>query len=175
MYLIFMGVSGSGKSTYARLIADAYGWPYLEADDYHPAENVAKMSAGQPLDDGDRVEWLNRLCGAIIAQGAGPIVATCSALTPFVQETLSAKLPNAPMIYICMDADEAVIRARMDARDDHYMPSSLLSSQLNALSVPVSAIRIANDGEIAVVYERIRAEVDALLRKSENQRQHERD
>ena len=167
MYLIFMGVSGSGKSTYARLIADAYGWPYIEADDHHPAENVAKMTAGQPLNDRDRVEWLNRLCEAIIEHGAGPTVATCSALTPFVQDTLSVRLPSPP-VYICMEADEAAIRARMDARDEHYMPSSLLASQLSALSIPVSAIRITNDDEISVVYERVRTVVDALLNRSEN-------
>jgi carbohydrate kinase (thermoresistant glucokinase family) len=174
MYLIFMGVSGSGKSTYARLIAEAYGWPYIEADDYHPAENVAKMSAGQALNDEDRVEWLNRLCEAITAHGAGPTVATCSALTTFVQDTLSAKLPSAP-VYICMDADEAAIRKRMDARDDHYMPSSLLASQLDALTVPISAIRITNDGEISMVYERVRTVIDALLSRSEDQREHQRD
>ena len=168
MYLIFMGVSGSGKSTYARLIADAYGWPYIEADDYHPPENVAKMSTGHPLNDEDRVEWLNQLCTAIMEQGAGPTVATCSALTPFVQETLSATLPSAP-VYICMQADEAVIRNRMDARDEHYMPSSLLTSQLKALSVPGSAIRITNDDEISVVYDRVRTVVEALLSRSEDQ------
>ena len=168
MYLIFMGVSGSGKSTYARLIADAYGWPFIEADDYHPDENVAKMSAGQPLTDEDRVEWLNRLCEAISAHSAGPTVATCSALTPFVQDTLSAKLPSPP-VYICMEADESAIRTRMNARDDHYMPSSLLASQLAALSVPGSAIRIANDAEISVVYDRVRTVVDALLSRLEDQ------
>ena len=170
MYLIFMGVSGSGKSTYARMIADAYDWPFIEADDYHPADNVEKMSAGQPLTDTNRVEWLNRLCHAMIAQGDGPLVATCSALTPFVQDTLSAKLPKPP-IYILMDANEATIRARMDAREGHYMPSSLLTSQIEALNVPVSAIRISNDDEISVVYARVRTVIESLIRRSEDQRQ----
>lgn len=168
MYLIFMGVSGSGKSTYARMIADAYDWPFFEADDYHPSENVEKMSAGQPLTDDDRIEWLSGLCDAMIKQGGGPMVATCSALTPFVQSTLAAKLSKPP-IYILMDADEAIIRARMDAREGHYMPSSLLTSQFQALDVPLSAIRISNDDEISVVYDRVRTVVETLISRSEDE------
>ena len=66
MYLIFMGVSGSGKTTFARLTADAFDLPYFEADAYHPQANIDKMSAGTPLTDADREAWIDQLCGAIL-------------------------------------------------------------------------------------------------------------
>ncbi len=168
MYLIFMGVSGSGKSTYARLTAEAFKLPYFEADDFHPEANIAKMSAGTPLTDEDRVAWINQMCRAIVESGASRAVASCSALTPFVRTSLEAQLP-VPPTYICLDVPEAKIRARMDARDDHFMPSALLASQFEALSVPDSAIRIANDGEIRDVFARLSEIVETLIARSENE------
>lgn len=168
MYLIFMGVSGSGKSTYARLTADAFKLPYFEADDYHPDENIAKMSAGTPLTDRDREAWIDQICQAIVETGATRAVVTCSALTPFVRARLEAQLPKQPT-YIFLDAPADTIRHRMDRREGHFMRSSLLDSQFEALSVPESAIQIANEGEIADVFERLTTIVETLVAGSENQ------
>lgn len=170
MYLVFMGVSGCGKSTYARLTSEAYQLPYFEADNYHPDENVAKMSAGQALTDQDRVAWLENLCTAIVESGAARAVVTCSALTPFVRATLETNLPKPP-VYLHLQAPEQLIRGRMETRPGHFMPASLLTSQFDALTVPDAAIQIANEGDIADVFDRIRAIVETQLAQSENERQ----
>ncbi|MCR9269540.1 MAG: gluconokinase, GntK/IdnK-type [Hyphomonadaceae bacterium] len=170
MYLIFMGVSGCGKSTYARLTSEAFELPYFEADDYHPEANVAKMSAGHALSDQDRVAWLENLCAAILESGAARAVVTCSALTPFVRATLDTNLPKSP-VYLHLQAPEQLIRGRMETREGHFMPSSLLTSQFDALTVPDSAIQIANEGDIADVFDRIRPIVEVLLTRSEDERQ----
>ncbi|MEL7112487.1 MAG: gluconokinase, GntK/IdnK-type [Pseudomonadota bacterium] len=167
MYLVFMGVSGSGKSTYARLTADAFGLTYFEADDYHPEENISKMSAGTPLTDRDREVWIDQMCEAIVGGGADQAVVTCSALTPFVRSRLEAQLPKKPT-YLYLDVPSETIRARMDQREGHFMPSSLLASQFEALSVPDDAIQISNQGEISDVFERLVKVVETLMVGSEN-------
>ncbi|MBL8309485.1 MAG: gluconokinase [Burkholderiales bacterium] len=135
-----MGVSGSGKSTLGRALADALHGTFLDADDFHPPENVEKMRCGVALNDSDRAPWLNRLNGELRArQTAGECaVLACSALKARYRDTLAAGLPAVDWVFL--DGDAEVIAARLRERRDHYMPPSLLQSQLDALERPADAV-----------------------------------
>lgn len=174
MYLIFMGVSGSGKSTFAQRTAEVFGLPFFEADDFHPEHNVTKMASGQPLTDQDRVLWLEKLCAAINGAGAERAVISCSALTPFVRATLKDRLSTEP-VYLLLDVPEAMIRRRMDAREGHFMPSSLLASQFEALTLPEGVIRITNEGDLSAVFQQVRTVVKDLFAASEQEGQDQGD
>lgn len=132
--VIVMGVSGSGKSTLGAVLATALGAPFLEGDSFHAAAAVAKMRSGQPLGDADRWPWLDRLGAAIGAEvGAnGVAVAACSALRRSYRDRLAAAI-GAPTRFILLDAAPAELRHRLANRPGHYMPSSLLTSQLDTL------------------------------------------
>ena len=132
MRIVVMGVSGSGKSTLGAAMADALGAVFVEGDGLHPPENVAHMAAGKPLDDDMRWPWL-QACGAELA-GNDPIVLACSALKRSYRNLLRVYAPDVVFVYPKVDAE--TIRARMEARTDHYMPTSLLDSQLATLEEP---------------------------------------
>jgi gluconokinase len=143
--LILMGVSGSGKSTVAALLAGRLGWDFEEGDDLHPPANVAKMHAGHPLDDEDRRPWLAKVAEWITARtvtgGCGII--TCSALKRRYRDVLRGD--HVVFVYMAGTHDE--IAARLAARHGHYMRSSLLDSQFAALEPPGSDERsIAIEG-----------------------------
>jgi gluconokinase len=128
-----MGVSGSGKTTLARALADRMGWEFLEGDDLHPQANVDKMSAGTPLEDEDRWPWL-RAIGAWIdarAEEGRSGVLTCSALTRSYRDLLADGRPGVRFCHV--RADGGLIEERVAARRGHYMPPSLLPSQLQTL------------------------------------------
>lgn len=130
---VVMGVSGSGKSTVGRRLADEHRVAYVEGDAFHPAANVAKMSAGQPLTDEDRGDWLRALqtqIRAAHAQGVG-LVVSCSALKRVYRDVLREGDPALRFAHLQGPRD--VIAERMSARQDHYMPPVLLDSQLAAL------------------------------------------
>jgi len=132
-----MGVSGCGKSTLGAALAAACAGVYVEGDSLHPAANIAKMSAGQPLDDADRAPWLDRVgqaCGAA-AREAGFAVASCSALKRAYRDRLRAAAAL-PLKFVCLVGTRAVLRARMKARSGHFMPPALLDSQLATLEMP---------------------------------------
>ena len=128
--VVVMGVSGSGKSTVGRLVADALGAEFVDGDDLHPAANVAKMSQGIPLTDDDREPWL-RAVGRTLADGgqAGTVVA-CSALKRAYRDLIRSEAPGA--FFAELDGDRALLAERM-IRPGHFMPASLLDSQLAAL------------------------------------------
>lgn len=136
--LIVMGVSGSGKTVVGRALARAIGCPFHDADDDHPPANVARMRAGTPLTDADRDPWLFALAARVRATLAGPdgpgIVLACSALSRASRRRLG--VGQAAVRLVHLDGDPAVIRARVAARRDHFMPASLLDSQLAALERP---------------------------------------
>ncbi|MFH1498797.1 MAG: gluconokinase [Verrucomicrobiota bacterium] len=137
--LVIMGVSGSGKSTVGRLLADALGWAFADADDFHPPANRAKMAAGQPLDDHDRAPWLDALAGLLrdhLDQDA-PLVLACSALKHAYRDRLAV---SPRVAFVHLQGDPALIAARLAARSDHFMPAALLTSQLAALEPPAHAI-----------------------------------
>jgi gluconokinase len=126
--VVVMGVSGAGKSTAGRALADALGYPFLEGDDLHPAANVAKMASGVPLDDDDRAPWLDAIAAQLRAMPDG--VVACSAL----KAAYRARLRVRPDVrFVLLDVPEAELERRLRARKGHYMPPSLLASQLQTL------------------------------------------
>jgi gluconokinase len=131
--IVVMGVSGSGKSTVAAELVSRLGWPFAEGDEFHPPENVAKMRAGTPLDDDDRWPWLRRLAGWIGEHEAAgtSVVVTCSALKRSYRDLLRDGHPSVWFAHVT--ADPELIRGRVEQRRGHYMPPSLLDSQLATL------------------------------------------
>jgi gluconokinase len=132
-----MGVSGSGKSTLGPVLARALNCRFLDGDDFHDAAAVLKMSAGQPLADDDRWPWLDRLglaIGQALARDGGS-VAACSALRRGYRDRLRAAI-RAPVRFVLLDASPDELRCRLDDRAGHYMPASLLGSQLATLERP---------------------------------------
>lgn len=129
--LVVMGVSGTGKSTVAGLLAGQLGWDLAEGDDLHPAANVAKMASGQPLTDEDRWPWLDTVAAWIQAhtEAGTPGVVTCSALRRAYRD----KLRGPGVAFVHLAGSREVIGARMAKRQDHFMPTSLLDSQLATL------------------------------------------
>ncbi|MEG3084616.1 gluconokinase [Sphingomonas sp. PB2P12] len=141
-----MGVSGSGKSTLAALLARHLHSPLLEGDDFHSAANVAKMQSGHPLDDADRWPWLDRLGAAlgVAAQNEtardGIAVSACSALKRSYRERLS-QASAVPLAFVLLDTAPEEIARRLATRTGHYMPATLLDSQLATLERPSACER----------------------------------
>ena len=135
--IVTMGVSGCGKSTLGALLARRLGCVFLEGDAFHDDAAVAKMRAGRPLTDEDRWPWLDRLGLAIkdALASEGQAVAACSALRLRYRERLRAAI-GAPVRFVLLDADREELLRRMTERPDHYMPASLLDSQLATLERP---------------------------------------
>ena len=132
--LVVMGVSGAGKSTIARRLAAELGWDFAEGDDLHPAANVIKMAAGEPLTDADRAPWLERVAGWIdaeIAAGRHGVI-TCSALKRAYRD----RLRRPQVVFVYLQVPRAELERRLAGRTGHYMPASLLDSQLDALEPP---------------------------------------
>ena len=136
MIVVLMGVSGAGKTTLGEALAQRLGFRFIEGDDYHPEANVAKMAAGQPLDDADREPWLDRI-NAVLRKQEQAVLA-CSALKERYRERLARGIEDIRWVYL-KGAPE-LLRARLAARRHRYMPASLLESQLAALEPPRDAI-----------------------------------
>jgi gluconokinase len=134
--LVVMGVSGSGKTTVAELLAKQLGWPFMEGDRLHPPANVEKMRQGVPLTDADRWPWLDRIGEELkgwAAEGKSGVL-TCSALKRTYRDRIRLARPDVRFIYI--KGSEALIAARVAARRHEYMPASLLRSQFATLEEP---------------------------------------
>ena len=136
---VVMGVSGSGKSLIGAELAHALGVEFIEGDDYHTAENVARMSSGIPLTDDDRLGWLRALAGRIrVAKEAGRgLVMTCSALKRSYRNILREEGDAGELQFIFLRGPRALIAERLIRRRGHFMPSTLLDSQFAALEEPV--------------------------------------
>jgi carbohydrate kinase (thermoresistant glucokinase family) len=134
--LVVMGVAGVGKSTLAAALAARLGWPFQEGDALHPAANIAKMAAGEPLSDADRLPWLDAIGGWIDRQlGMNQSgVVTCSALKRAYRDRLATGRPGVRFVFIQLDLVR--VAARMAARKGHFMPASLLASQFADLEPP---------------------------------------
>ncbi len=134
-----MGVAGSGKSTIGELLARKLVIPFFDADDFHPPANIQKMAAGTPLDDADRVPWLENIARTarhhVGAQGA---VIACSALKAQYRSILATGI-EAQARWIFLQGNMETIRQRMERRTDHFMPPGLLQSQFEALEPPEEA------------------------------------
>jgi gluconokinase len=129
-----MGVSGSGKSTVGALLAQALQVPFLEGDSFHPPANVARMAAGIALTDADREGWLRTLAEQLKQHALRGVVLSCSALKRRYRNVLRSGAPNVAMIYLAGRPE--VLAQRMAGRSGHYMPPSLLASQLATLEPP---------------------------------------
>jgi len=157
MIVVLMGVCGVGKTTIGRVLAERLGAEFLEGDRFHPAANVEKMRAGTPLTDEDREPWLRALAaeGARLAQQGKSAIIACSALKRRYRLILSEQVD---MKFVHLTGDPSLIKQRMDARVGHYMPPSLLPSQLAALEPPdidENAVNIDIDADPAVLIETI--------------------
>jgi carbohydrate kinase (thermoresistant glucokinase family) len=134
--VVAMGVSGSGKSTVARALAEREGWEMLEGDSFHPPANIAKMKAGTPLTDDDRGPWLRAIAAKedeLRAAGQSAVVA-CSALKRAYRDILIGNRPQTVLLYLRGSYD--LIAERMRARKNHFMPPALLVSQFATLEEP---------------------------------------
>jgi len=154
--VIVMGVSGCGKSTLGALLAQALGCPFLEGDDFHSSAAIAKMRGGEPLDDADRWPWLERLGAATAAMVAehGAAVTACSALRRRYRDRLRATIGRPVQLVLLENSREKLVE-RLAARAGHFMPLSLVDSQLATLERP-----LPDEDALSLVTE---APVDRLL------------
>ncbi|HET9647214.1 MAG TPA: gluconokinase [Microlunatus sp.] len=129
--IVVMGVAGSGKSTVAELVAHELGWTLTEADDLHSPDNVEKMAAGTPLTDADREPWLRLICRRIERTDGDQVVA-CSALRRRYRDILG-RTNAARVRFLHLEGSRDLIGSRLDARTGHFMPSTMLQSQLDTL------------------------------------------
>jgi gluconokinase len=166
MIVVLIGVCGCGKTAVGRALAQALDWSFLDADDFHPLGNVAKMAAGAPLSDVDRWPWLDRLAAdlALLAAHGESAVLACSALKQAYRDRLSAWARGADEIrFVHLAGDPETIAARLATREGHYMPPSLLPSQFAALEPPADAITVDIRAPVAAQVATIRAALQPAL------------
>jgi gluconokinase len=156
--LVVMGVSGSGKSTIADRLAERLGWHFEDGDRFHPAGNVAKMSAGHPLTDEDRWPWLQAIADEIdraCDAGAHAVIA-CSALKRAYRDILVHDRDDVRIVYL--KGTQALIADRLAARKNHFMPSGLLESQFKTLEPPAASenpVTVSIDGSVDAIVDDI--------------------
>lgn len=143
MVIIVMGVSGCGKTTVGRLLADRLKLPFRDADHFHPEPNIEKMRAGIPLNDEDRKPWLENLNQSMRQwnREAGAVLA-CSALKKSYRDLLRNGFNPNEVIFVFLKGNKELIAGRLKQREGHYMPPGLLDSQFKALEEPVNALTI---------------------------------
>ncbi|MGX9428989.1 MULTISPECIES: gluconokinase [Bradyrhizobium] len=156
-----MGVSGSGKSTIGETLAGRLGWRFEDGDRFHPASNVAKMSAGQPLTDDDRRPWLQAIADEIdrVCKAGERLVVACSALKRAYRDILLHGRSDVGIVFL--DGTEALIASRLAHRKGHFMPPGLLASQFQTLEPPALSehpITVSIDATIETI-------VDAIIRQ----------
>ncbi|NUO02038.1 MAG: gluconokinase [Saprospiraceae bacterium] len=134
-----MGVSGSGKTTIGKLLAEHSGLPFFDGDDFHPAENIEKMQSGNPLNDDDRLGWLTAINHHARQEvGQHGAIYACSALKASYRRILSEGIGH-KVAWVFLKGDYDLIRSRLEARKAHFMPPALLQSQFDALEFPEEA------------------------------------
>lgn len=155
--IVVMGVAGVGKTTVGRLVAERLGWAFLDADDFHPPENVAKMARGEGLTDADRAPWLAAVREVIEARLAedAPAVLACSALKRAYRDALSRD--DERVRFVWLDATADVVRERLAGREGHFADEELLPSQRATLEPPKDdeAVRVAASGSPAATARRV--------------------
>ncbi|OLT43068.1 gluconate kinase [Saccharomonospora sp. CUA-673] len=160
MCLVVMGVSGAGKSTIAAQLSGELGWPMAEADEFHPADNIAKMSAGTPLTDADRTPWLEAIRTWIDERAADDesVVVTCSALKRTYRDIL--RTASADVRFVHLSGTAGTVGGRLSGRSGHFMPPALLDSQFSDLE-PLAADEEGHDAiavDVTATPEEITAE-----------------
>jgi carbohydrate kinase (thermoresistant glucokinase family) len=159
---VVMGVSGSGKTTIGRAVAARLGWSFEEGDALHPPENIAKMRAGQPLDDTNRAPWLAAVAARIDewrSRGENGVI-TCSALKRSYRKIIIDDRREVRLVYL--SGSRELIAARLAQRHDHFMPASLLDSQFETLEPPgpeENAITVSVDQPLDKIVDRLVAEL----------------
>lgn len=155
--LILMGVSGSGKTTVGQRLARDLGWPFYEGDNFHPADNVAKMAQGVPLADADRYPWLQAIRALIVnlCETNQRAVITCSALKQAYRDLL--RVDEAKIRFVYLQVDPQTLQKRLHQRQAHFMPASLIDSQIAALEEPADALAINAHQPVEQVIAQIRA------------------
>jgi gluconokinase len=156
MIILITGVSGSGKTTISKLLAESLHWEFSDADAFHPPENIAKMKQGIPLDDGDRQPWLDKMATAIASwlQDDRNMVLACSALKESYRQLLVKDPQEVSLVYL--HGSMELIQKRLQERPHHYMPPSLLQSQFDALEEPADAVWVEISDPQAVIVQKIR-------------------
>ena len=139
--IIIMGVSGCGKTTLGKALADFLEHSFLEGDAFHSKENIEKMKRGTPLNDYDRIPWLKELNKEILESGKTGVVVACSALKERYRSDLSKGIISKKILWIYLHSDLNTLKKRLEKRA-HFMPASLLKSQLEILEVPGNAIHL---------------------------------
>lgn len=134
-HFIIMGVSGSGKTSFGKKLAQTLSWSFIEGDDFHPENNKTKMSSGIPLNDEDRVPWLKALANEIsdYDQKKRSTITACSALKKLYREILRQNIRSKHLFFIHLDGNQQVISDRLSHRSGHFFPQKLLQSQLETL------------------------------------------
>lgn len=161
MRVVVMGVTSTGKTRIGGMLARALGGRFVDGDDLHPSANRRKMAAGVPLEDADRWPWLDRV-GAELSRPPCPVVMACSALKKSYRARIAAAA-GGPVRFLHLDGPRHVIAERMAAREGHFMPVSLLDSQIATLEAPGAeegALRL----DLVDGPERIVAAAEAWLR-----------
>jgi gluconokinase len=152
MIIIVMGVSGAGKTTVGRLLAEDLTWPFFEGDDFHPPANVAKMSEGIPLTDEDRWPWLDslrKLISGLVAEGQDAVIA-CSALKQAYRDRLQQS--DNEVVFAYLKGNYETIADRLAVRQDHFMSPDLLAPQFSTLEEPQIVLTVGIDqGPSAIV------------------------
>ncbi|MGI9174171.1 MAG: gluconokinase [Rhodothermales bacterium] len=161
--VVVMGVSGSGKTTIGEQLADVLGWPFYDADDFHPAVNVEKMGRGEALTDADRMPWLRALRDLIARclEERTSAVLACSALKAFYREVLTEGGGEA-VVFVYLSGTRELIEARLAARHGHFFDASLLESQFAVLEEPKDAIVVEIAGEPEALVARIQEALHRL-------------
>ncbi|MBD0342367.1 MAG: gluconokinase [Microcoleus sp. Co-bin12] len=156
MITIVMGVSGSGKTTVGKLLAQSLNWDFSDADDFHPSANIEKMSRGIPLEDADRLPWLLQLQAAIdrwLLENKNVVLA-CSALKASYRDILCRDQQRMKIVYLKCSFE--VLAARLTSRENHYMKADLLLSQLETLEEPKDAIIIDASQPLELIVRQIK-------------------
>ena len=165
---VVMGVSGCGKSSVARMLAEATGGEFLDADNFHTPGNREKMADGISLEDTDRQEWLSQLNRELRSRASDPRPAflACSALRRDYREHLAESLPQLGFIYL--HGSQECIRKRMEERQDHFMPTALLKSQFETLEEPTEeeALTVSIENPLPVIISTILAHLQAPSQKN---------
>ena len=152
MIVVVMGVSGAGKTTVGRAVAAALGWPFVDADELHPRANLEKMARGEPLDDADRAPWLAAVADKMRALPDG--VVACSALKRAYRQQLHVR---DDVRFVLLDVPATELARRLERRKGHYMPASLLASQLATLERSEDAVVVDGTPPVAAIVADLRA------------------